>query len=95
MKGKASSRFAAPIYVIVILLALGFSSAVNAQAPDQGDTPAELNRQIVELTVTANLKRLSRWLKKVVVLTKRAKELDSRLSLMRCTRSISAIQNCW
>jgi CHAT domain-containing protein/tetratricopeptide (TPR) repeat protein len=49
MQVKVPASLAAPICVIVMLLALGFSSVVNAQAPADGDSPAELTRRIMEL----------------------------------------------
>src|ERR1700726_2932420 len=73
MKSKASSWFAAPIYVIVILLALGFSFIVNAQAPAEDDSPAELSRRIEELYQQGKYKEAIPLAEKLVVLRKRAK----------------------
>src|SRR5271165_2402677 len=73
MKVEASGSFAAPIYLIVLLLALGFSVVVNAQAPADDDSPAELNRRIVELYREGKFKEAIPLAEKLVALTKRAK----------------------
>ena len=49
MKVGTLSSFVAPSYAIVMLLALGFSFVVNAQAPGEDDSPRELNGQIEQL----------------------------------------------
>jgi hypothetical protein len=49
MKVEASGSFAAPIYLTVLLLALGFSFILSAQALAENDSSAELGRRIVEL----------------------------------------------
>jgi hypothetical protein len=49
MKAKSLTSFAARSYLIVLLLALGFSFVAKAQAPAEDDSPAGLRRQITEL----------------------------------------------
>ena len=73
MQVKVSGSFAAPIYVIVMLLALGSSLAVKAHTPDDDDNPAELNRRIAELCGEDKFKEAIPLAEKLVVLTKRAK----------------------
>jgi hypothetical protein len=72
MKVETSSSLAAPIYVIVLILALGFSFAVNAQLLPE-DPPAELRRRIQELYRAGKFKETIPLAEKLVVLTKRAK----------------------
>jgi len=48
MKVHASGAFTAPICVIAIILALGFSFAVKAQVPADDNSPARLHERIVE-----------------------------------------------
>ena len=73
MKVQASSSFAAPICVIVIILGLGFSFLVNAQAPAEDDSPAELNRRIDELYKDGKFKEAIPLAEKLVALTKQAR----------------------
>ena len=70
MKVQASSSFAAPICVIVIILGLGFSFLVNAQAPAEDDSPAELNRRIDELYNEGKFKEAIPLAEKLVALIK-------------------------
>ena len=70
MKVKASSSFAAPIYLIVLLLALDFSFVGNAQALAEDDSPAELNRRIEELYQEGKYKEAISLAEKLVALTK-------------------------
>ena len=73
MKVQGPSSFAAPIYIIVLLLALGAIFVVNARAPAEDDNPPELNRQIVQLYHEGKFKEAIPLAEKLVVLTKRAK----------------------
>jgi tetratricopeptide (TPR) repeat protein len=73
MKVKASGSFTGPIYLIVIILALGFSFGVKAQAPVDDDSPARLHERIVELYQQGKLREAIPLAEKLVVLTKRAK----------------------
>ena len=73
MKVKASGSFTGPIYLIVIILALGFSFGVKAQAPVDDDSPARLHERIVELYQQGKLREAITLAEKLVVLTKRAK----------------------
>ena len=78
MKVNASSSFAAPIYLIVPLLVLGFSFVVNVQALAEDDSPAELSSRIEELAVFRNESaawsavkkhsRLSVWISTLLVI---------------------------
>jgi tetratricopeptide (TPR) repeat protein len=76
MKVKSSSSFAAPIYLVVLLLALGFSFVVNAQALAEDDSPAELNRRIDELYQQGKFKEAIPLAEKLVALTKQARGED-------------------
>jgi hypothetical protein len=88
MKVKASSSFIAPIYVIVIILALGFSFAVKAQAPAENDSPAELGKRIEELYQQGKYKEAIPLAEKLIVLTKRVK--GDECSVARYSRKFSA-----
>lgn len=73
-KRKPKRRsLAAPIYVIVMLLALSPSLAVKAHTPDEDDSPAELNRRIAELCGEDKFKEAIPLAEKLVDLTRRAK----------------------
>jgi tetratricopeptide (TPR) repeat protein len=73
MKVQGLRSFAAPIYLIVLLLALGFSVVVNAQAPADDDSPAELNRRIVELYQQGKYKEAIPLAERLVALKNREK----------------------
>src|SRR5271165_6230530 len=73
MKVQASSSFAAPICVIVIILGLGFGFLVNAQVPAEDDSPAELNRRIDELYNEGKFKEAIPLAEKLVALIKQAR----------------------
>jgi tetratricopeptide (TPR) repeat protein len=60
-------------YVIVMLLALGFSFAANAQAPAEDDSAGELIGRIEELSQQGKYKEAIPLAEKLVVLTRRAK----------------------
>jgi CHAT domain-containing protein/Tfp pilus assembly protein PilF len=76
MKVQASSSFAAPICVIVIILGLGFSFLANAQAPAEDDSPAELNRRIDELYNEGKFKEAIPLAEKLVALIKQQRGED-------------------
>jgi tetratricopeptide (TPR) repeat protein len=60
-------------YVIVMLLALGFSFVANAEAPAEDDSPGELIGRIEELSQQGKYKEAIPLAEKLVVLTRRAK----------------------
>jgi len=67
----------AKMKVIVIILGLGFSFLVNAQAPAEDDSPAELNRRIDELYNEGKFKEAIPLAEKLVALIKQARGEDS------------------
>ena len=74
MRIKASGLRAAPLCLIVMLLAFGgLSCTVQAQAPADDHSPAELKRQIDELYREGKFREAIPLAEKVVFLTKRAK----------------------
>ena len=74
MKVRASSSFAAPIYITVMFLALGVTFGFKAQAaPTDDDNAAESSRRIVELYQQGKYPEAIPLTEKLVVLTKRAK----------------------
>src|SRR5271165_5327146 len=60
-------------YVIVMLLALGFSFVAKAQAPAGDDSPGELIGRIEQLSQQGKYKEAIPLAEKLVILTKRAK----------------------
>ena len=60
-------------YVIVMLLALGFSFVANAEAPAEDDSAGELIGRIEELSQQGKYKEAIPLAEKLVVLTRRAK----------------------
>ena len=73
MKVEASGSLTAPIYVIVIILALGFSFMVKAQAPARGNSPAKLHQRILELYQQGRFRDAILLAERLVVFTKRAR----------------------
>ena len=73
MRVKVPGSFAALIYVIVIILSLGLSSVVHAEAPADNDSPAELGRQIQDFYREGKFKEAIPLVEKLVDLSKRAK----------------------
>src|SRR5271157_4337589 len=66
-------RSLAKMKVIVIILGLGLSFPVNAQAPAEDDSPAELNRRIDELYNEGKFKEAIPLAEKLVALIKQAR----------------------
>ena len=83
MKRKASSWFAAPIYLIVLFLTAGFSAALDAQAPVEDDSLAELSRRIEELDQQGKYQEAIPLAEKLLALTKEARGLDDRETAAR------------
>jgi len=73
MRIKVSDSRAAPLCLIVMLLAFGLSCTVQAQAPADDHSPAELKPQIDQLYREGKFREAIPLAEKVVFLTKRAK----------------------
>jgi tetratricopeptide (TPR) repeat protein len=76
MRVEASSSFATPIYLIVLLLAFGCTFVVNAQAPAEDHSPFAVGRQIVEMCREGKFKEAIPLAEQLVVLTKQARGPD-------------------
>ena len=90
MKVKSLTSSAAPIYSIVLLLALGFGFVVNGQAPADDDSPARLGRQIVELYHEGKYKEAIPLAEKLVVVVRRAKG-DEHPDTARSLNNLAAL----
>ena len=76
MQVRVPGSFAAPIYAFVMLLALGFSTVANAKAPADDESPAGLNRRILELYGEGKFREAIPLAERLVPLTKEPRGLD-------------------